>query len=175
MINSRRSQRGVNLVEILVTICILTISLTMGIPAFQTMKLNADRSSALIELIAAVRLARSEAALRGTPVSVCASTDGRACSAAADWSSGWLVFRDADEDLTVEDQAQVLKAVRFEHTDFTITADDNVGGGITFGVFGFSSPTAGSLTYRDQQASRRLALTYVGRLHVTEAAAEPAS
>lgn len=175
MCQSRRSQTGVNLVELMIVVAILAISLTLGVPGFQSLKLRSDRSAALIELVAAVSLARSEAAQRGTPVSVCASSDGVACSGNSDWTGGWLVFHDADRNLAVAAQADVIKVVRFEHVRFSITADDDIAGGITFGTFGFSTPTAGGLTYTDALAARAINLTYVGRLHVTEATVEPSS
>jgi type IV fimbrial biogenesis protein FimT len=167
---SRRTQAGINIVELMIVICILGLSLGLGVPSFQSLKIRSDRSSALIELVSAVTLARSEAAMRGTPISVCASSDGSSCSGARDWSTGWLVFQDEDEDLTVEAQTQVIRVVRFENAQFNVTADQQIAGGITFGTFGFSSPTAGSLAYRDAMEARDIQLTYVGRLHVTEAA-----
>ncbi|MCG6940547.1 MAG: GspH/FimT family pseudopilin [Thiohalocapsa sp.] len=169
----RSSQKGINIVELLIVICILAISLTLGIPGFQALKLRSDRSAALIELVSAVRLARSEAALRGTPVSICASTDGARCSAADDWSGGWLVFQDPDQNLVVESAAQVIRVVRFEHVRFTLTADQDIDGGITFGTFGFSRPTAGAFSYADAFETRDIALTYLGRLYVTDT--EPSS
>jgi type IV fimbrial biogenesis protein FimT len=168
MIKSKRAQTGINIVELLIVVAILAMSLTVGVPSFQDLKLSSDRSAALIELVTAIRMARSEAALRGTPASVCASADGVSCSGGADWSGGWLVFQDPDQDIVIEDQTQVLKAVQFENVRFSITADDSIRGGITFGIFGFSMPTAGQFTYRDAFEARDIALTYVGRLHVTE-------
>jgi type IV fimbrial biogenesis protein FimT len=178
MSRSRHAQLGINLVELMIVICILAMSLAVGIPGFQDLKTSQDRSAALVELVAAVRLARSEAALRGIPFSVCATTDGLSCSGGRNWSGGWLVFRDADRDTTIEDATQVVKAVRFAHSRFTLTADAIIGGGITFGTFGFSTPTAGAFTYQDTFEGRDIALTYIGKLHVTEAAEvveEPAS
>jgi type IV fimbrial biogenesis protein FimT len=166
----RRAQTGINLVELMIVICILGLSVGLGVPGFQSLKIRSDRSSALIELVSAVTLARSEAAMRGTPVSICASANGTSCSGARDWSTGWLVFRDADRDLVVEAQSQVIRVVRFENAQFNVIADQQIAGGIIFGTFGFSSPTAGSLTYRDALEARNIQLTYVGRLHVTEAA-----
>jgi type IV fimbrial biogenesis protein FimT len=170
MSTTRIKQRGVNLVELLVTISIAALSLTLGVPAFDHVRVRADRSSAMIELIAAAKLARSEAALSGTPVSICATSDGLSCNGSTDWSNGWLVFRDADEDLKTPDPSDVLAVTRFERSQFTITADDKIGAGITFGLFGFAEPGAGEFTYTDQAASRKVQLTHVGRLNVIEIA-----
>lgn len=167
-----RGQQGINLVELVVAMSIAAISLTLGVPAFESLRINADRSSAIIELVAAARLARSEAALRGTAVSLCPSTNGTSCSGGSDWSSGWIVFRDEDEGLSIDAQNEILKVVRFDNPRFTITADDAIGAGITFGHFGFSRPSFGTLDYSDSHASRTLELSYIGRLHVTETVSE---
>jgi type IV fimbrial biogenesis protein FimT len=175
MTNFRTSQRGVNLIELLTGISIVSISLSLGVPSFENMRQSSDRASALIELVAAVRLARGEAALRGTSVSICPSPDGVNCTITRSWSSGWIVFRDEDEDRIIEDQAQVLRVVRFQHPRFTITADMALGSGITFGTFGFSTPAAGQFAYRDDSAERTIALNYIGRLHVTDTGPGPSS
>ena len=172
MQSTRTRQLGINLVELLVTISIATLSLTVGVPAFEGLRIRSDRTSAIIELVSAARLARSEAALRGIPVSLCPSTDGSSCSGEDDWSNGWIVFHDQDRDLTIDDQTEVLKVVRFEHPLFVIAADDRIGAGITFGLFGFADPASGAFAYSDAQAARTLQLTYIGRLNVIEPAPE---
>jgi type IV fimbrial biogenesis protein FimT len=175
MTSTRRTQSGINLVELLVGISIVCISLLLGVPTFQNMRIASDRAAALIELVSAVRLARSEAALRGTAVSLCRSIDGANCADGEDWSIGWIVFHDEDQDGVIEDQAQVIRVARFPNARFTITADSSLRGGITFGTFGFSTPAAGNFAYRDERAARTFSLTYVGRLHITEETTEPST
>jgi type IV fimbrial biogenesis protein FimT len=168
MRNLQRRQRGITLTELMVTISIAALSLSLGVPAFEQVRVRSDRSAAIIELVSAATRARSEAAVGGSPVSLCASTDGITCSGALDWSRGWIVFHDPDENLAIADQADVITVVRFENARFTITADANIGPGITFGLFGFASPATGQLTYIDAAASRTVQLSYIGRLNVVE-------
>jgi type IV fimbrial biogenesis protein FimT len=174
MSTRQRHQRGINLIELLVTISIATTSLTVGVPSFQGLRISQDRSSAIIELVSAVRLARSEAALRGTPASICASSDGSTCgtSAATDWSSGWLVFRDEDGDAALDETDLVVKTVQFSNPQFTLTADSQLGSGITFRQFGYprASQAGGNFAYADARASRCVNLTYIGRLNVADEA-----
>lgn len=165
----RHSQQGINLIELLIVICILALSLSVGVPGYQDLRTSQDRSAALIELVSAARLARSEAAMRRTLVRVCASTDGTSCSGANDWSRGWLVFEDLDDDKTVDDDAEmVFKTVRFENRRFTISGGDAIGSGITFDAFGFPQPSSGVFTYEDRFEQRDIELSYVGRLMVTD-------
>lgn len=165
-----QQQRGMNLIELMVAISIAAISLTIGVPSFQGLRISQDRSSAIIELVASARLARSEAALRGTSVSICASTNGTTCNGGTDWTNGWLVFRDQDGDQVIDtDPADItVKQVQFDNPHFTITAKSGITDGITFKTFGsVNSPEAGGkLEYVDDQESRCLEMSFIGRFNV---------
>lgn len=165
---SKHQQIGVNLVELMVGISIAALSLAVGVPSFESLRTRSDRSSAMIELISAARLARSEAALRGSVYTLCASADGTTCSRSADWSTGWIVFADPDANGAVANQTDVVKVVTFVNPQFTLTADNDIGGSITFGTFGYATPSYGQLKYMDHQTTRLVQLNYIGRLHVNK-------
>lgn len=94
------TQRGFTLVELLVVLTVTGILLTIGLPQLNTFSASRATGSHVSLLASAVRLARSEAVKRGTPVSICPSLDpeavgGPACSGGAnDWASGWVTFSD---------------------------------------------------------------------------------
>ena len=93
-----RPQRGFTLLELLVVISVLAILVGIGVPGLRELLLNNRQAGAVNELVAALQLARSEAITRNVAapavVSVCASSNGTACTGA--WSDGWLVFIDND-------------------------------------------------------------------------------
>jgi len=94
-----RHVRGVTLVELLVTVAVAAILAMIAVPAMQDTLATRAVSSSADDLAAALRQARSEALKRGMPVSVCATSDPNAASAACatvPWTSGWLVFTDQD-------------------------------------------------------------------------------
>lgn len=93
-----RSQ-GVTLLELVFALAILATLLAMTVPAFGRMRLDAQRTAAVNDLLHALYLARSEAIKRGAVVSVCPSTDGSGCAVSTpDWATGWIVFLNADRD-----------------------------------------------------------------------------
>jgi type IV fimbrial biogenesis protein FimT len=93
------SQRGFTLIELMITISISAILLSMTVPSFAEMRQNSIRRSALNDYWHAIFLARNEAIKRNSVVVLCKSNDGQTCQpAAANWSSGWLVFDNLDHD-----------------------------------------------------------------------------
>ncbi len=91
-----QEQRGFTLIELMVTIAVLAIVVTIAAPSFTTM-INNNRSIALgEELVTALNYARAEAVKRGDSVSVCASSDGATCTGT--WTQGWVVA-DADDNV----------------------------------------------------------------------------
>lgn len=91
---------GVTLVELMVTLAVAAIVLSVGIPTFSEFIQNNRMTAAANDLVSSMHLARSEALQRRVPVVVCASTDAGAalpsCDGGADFGAGWAVFADAN-------------------------------------------------------------------------------
>jgi type IV fimbrial biogenesis protein FimT len=91
-------QNGVTLVELLLTIVVLTVLLATGVPSFMEFIKNNRLIGQTNDLVVAVQLARNEAIKRGTMTTVCASADQATCSGSDDWTTGWIVFSDLNRD-----------------------------------------------------------------------------
>ena len=83
--------RGFTLLEILVALTISAIAVLLTQPVIATGMLNLQRSTAINGLIRSLHFARRTAAEQGRDTVVCPSPDGRQCSAARDWGTGWIV------------------------------------------------------------------------------------
>lgn len=97
-------QVGFTLMELIVTVAIAAILLTIGVPSFQDTMRNNRAATHMNEMMTALNLARSEAAKLGKRVSLCPSTDQATCTGGTDWTKGWIVFIDtavADTSVTV--------------------------------------------------------------------------
>lgn len=92
MVDAPAATRGFTLIELMVTLAVLGILLTVAVPNFQTFVMNGRMASQTNDLITALNLARSEAVKRAANVTVCASSDGASCTGG--WAAGWIV-RDA--------------------------------------------------------------------------------
>jgi len=99
-INSRNSSKknGFTLIEMMVSVSIAAILISIAVPSFKTMFKNNRITAATNEFIAALILTRSEALKRNNNVSICASTNQMTCTNGTDFAKGWIVFLDCDQD-----------------------------------------------------------------------------
>ena len=91
-------QRGMTLVELLVTVTISAILLGIGLPGYGYF-VNQSRLVGLTnEMVGALNFTRSEAIKRGVRVTMCttsgAGAAGPACESGTGWEQGWLIFVD---------------------------------------------------------------------------------
>lgn len=95
-------ERGLTLIEMLVTLAIAVILMGVAIPAYSRLHATWQRDSATRLLLTHLQLARSEAIKRSRRVVVCnrAPDDSLACAPTGDqeWKRGWVVFQDDNHD-----------------------------------------------------------------------------
>jgi len=108
-------------------------------------------------------LAKSEAAKRSSPTTVCPSTDGATCTGGAVWSNGWLVFSDPNGDGVVDAGEQIIQV------GMPLTGGNTLTNGlrVTFAASGFTLGFNNTFSLCDSRGaamSKRLVLNNQGRL-----------
>ena len=93
-----RPSGGLTLVELVATLAVATITLTVAVPGYQSLVDNQRVYAATNRLVAHLTLARSEAVKRMARVALCPSRDGAACLDSFDWSEGFILFVDRNRD-----------------------------------------------------------------------------
>ncbi|MDH3978539.1 MAG: GspH/FimT family pseudopilin [Gammaproteobacteria bacterium] len=110
MFNATNKQRGFTLGELVTTVAIAGLALSLAVPSFNTIVNNSRRATGINQLVATMHTARSEAITRGTRVMLCPSTDGNACSAVA-WNEGWLAFIDTNNNQALDGGEAIISTV----------------------------------------------------------------
>ncbi len=92
----KRNNFGFTLIELMITLVVAGIVLTVAVPSLQDMVISNRVATEVNSLVASLNKARSEAIKKGDSVSLCASSNGTSCSGG--WSAGWIIFDDTDDD-----------------------------------------------------------------------------
>lgn len=85
-------QYGVTLVELVITLTVLTILTTIAAPSFRDLWRRHQVNGAADGLWADLTYARYEAAQRASFVSICPSSTGVDCSGDTSYADGWIVY-----------------------------------------------------------------------------------
>ncbi|MFQ5549131.1 MAG: GspH/FimT family pseudopilin [Woeseia sp.] len=97
-----KNSNGFTLYELLITLLVVGIVLTIGIPNFSEFTQNSRITSTANDLHSSFQLARTEAARSKSNITICASADpmdvAANCSGGT-FDDGWIIFVDLDGDL----------------------------------------------------------------------------
>ena len=98
-IASKKHNSGFTLIEMIVTVSIVSILASIAAPSFSGMLERNKATAAANEMVSALLLARSEALKRRNNITVCTSVDQTSCAGNGekDFSKGWIVFVDCDK------------------------------------------------------------------------------
>jgi type IV fimbrial biogenesis protein FimT len=108
-----RSARGLTLIEMMTTLAVLVIALTLAAPALTSFLRSSRLQSVQSELVSSLMLARSEAARQGKRVGVEASGAG--------FANGWRVWVDANANGVYDSGEPVVREVPAHANSLTIT------------------------------------------------------
>ena len=96
MVDAVTPNRGFTLIELMVTLSVAAILMTIAVPNFQSLLANNRMAAQANDMIASLNMARSEAVKRAANVTVCASSNSTTATptCTGGWAQGWIV-RDA--------------------------------------------------------------------------------
>lgn len=114
--------RGMTLIELLTTLAVLVITLTLAAPAFTTFLRSNRLQAAQSELVASLMLARSEAARQGTRVGV----ESLQPLADGGFAHGWRVWVDTNDNGSFDSSELVVREVPGRGAPLTITSSPDL-------------------------------------------------
>lgn len=170
---SRRRQGGFNLLELLVTLTVASIVISVGIPSFRGVIMDNRMASEANRFMTSVNTARSYAVRYQREATVCATADYNAavpsCEATTDWSNGWIVWVDKDRDSATDaDEIISVHEPLSDSSTFTSAAQSE----FTYDGRGFGTGAGDTLTLCDNRTGemgRVISINNTGRTNVTRA------
>ena len=135
---------GFTLTELMISLAIVAILLTLGVPSFRYLTNSYRISAEVNSLLGDLMYARAEAIKEGQNVTVCSTANGTTCSGAAAWQTGWLVYSNPLPGAASPPAGSVLRV----QAAFTGTTPDSFVassgiGSITYNREGFATTAAG--------------------------------
>jgi len=172
-------KNGFSLVEVIVTMAIAAIVLTVGVPSFQSYTQNNRQTIALNELATALQLARNSAISRQVPVTLCKSPNGANCvigAGSGDWSQGWMIFTnpngiDGIANLDPDAGEELLRVHGALQGNATLIGNNNVVNQVTFSSQGLALGRNGTITHCDSRgntAATALVISVGGQVRQAE-------
>lgn len=184
------SQRGFTLYELLITVLVIGIMLTLGIPNLSEFTRNSRLTAAANDLHSSFLLARSEAARAKTNITICASTNPMNANASCGgtFDDGWIIFIDRNGDLVRGGAGEnVLRAHPAIDAALNITTNEastyfsfaasgmgrgNVGGAPAVQTARICDPRGNQTAAGGYSTARALVITPIGRATVLREVAQ---
>ncbi len=163
----RRATGGYSLYELIITIGLVALVMSLGLPSFGKILANHRLKAEVDALFHAVHLARKESVVRRRAVTLCPSHDGQNCEPQFDWSGGWIMFVNLDRDTPATRDSDEPVLQRFSGISHnTVTANRR---SFSFRTTALRA-TNGTFIFCDKArrgVARALIVSYTGRPRVS--------
>lgn len=156
----RARQSGFTLIELMVTLAVAAILLTVAVPSFWAIIQDNRLTAQTNDFVTDLHLARTEAITRGRRVTMCrcASNSSGQCpessgqftcdtASGKNWDQGWVIFVDADQDAQHDGSATepVIRVHDRLPLEFDLIGNTPVDNYLSYDRRGLTSTTGGGM------------------------------
>ncbi|MDD5214901.1 MAG: GspH/FimT family pseudopilin [Methylococcales bacterium] len=152
------TNKGFTFIELIITVTIVSIMLTVGLPRFQSTVASNRLTSTINAMVSALQLAKSEAMKQHKTVVIRKKNN--------DWANGWEVFvDDLIENKTFDSGETVLVVTTFDSLNSTVNIVSTYANYISFTATGRA--TAGHFTFCSGTDYRSVIIAMTGRIRTS--------
>lgn len=95
-------QKGVTLLEILITLALISVLAAWAVPSFQNSLRNSAIQTITADFLSTLSFARAEAIRLKQTIIICPSENGTTCTESNSWENGWLIYADKNNSNTLD-------------------------------------------------------------------------
>ncbi len=157
-----KRQRGLTLIEIMITISILTMVITLVVPGTQSLLLQQRIIASLNATSASLQFAKSHAITQMTDVSICPTVDYTGC--VTDWGQAKMIFVDTNGNNQRDATETLLQTLSIVPLGVTLTSSSDI---VRFYMSGLSASPSTILfcdQSEDNQYARAIFISLQGRI-----------
>ncbi|MFC1602156.1 GspH/FimT family pseudopilin [Pseudomonadota bacterium] len=169
-----KNSNGFTLVEVIITLVVVSILIAVGVPGLNSIMANSQATAHTNDLVTALSFSRNESVKRGTLVAVCAKsskTPGNlTCGGGGnDWLNGWFAFVDSNGNATADDGEDQLRSWPAPSGNSTMTAPISISFD-SAGTLQGGGPAALTITYSHctGQQNRDISITTTGHTSIVK-------
>ncbi len=156
---------GFSALELMFTVSLAAIIVSLGVPSLQQFRQNRAMSAAVSDLHHHLALARSESVQLNVDVVTCPGSLETGCAGSTDWQNGWIMFLDIDGDHR-HDRMESIFRYGPQHAGLVIRA---TGGRryLRFTPAGYAPGSNVSIRFCDSRGpakARKLVISSLGRI-----------
>ena len=163
-------QKAYSLIELMVTVSVLSIFLVFIVPSVNNLISNNQALAISDELALSLRLAKTEAIKLNTSVSLCSASSSAqdTCGSNTSFPFGWIVFKDDSESGTFSNTSDIIKVSPLPKSHVTLTSTLT---SFTFNSMGYLTSNTTDITVSPTHCAstkRQISLSSIGRVKVLE-------
>ena len=166
---------GFTIIELMLTIAVAAVILTLGVPSFQGLMERNQLTSGINSFISSMSPARSEAIKRNQRVSICPRGNGETC-VGNQYENGWIIFVGRNSNGTRQSATEELIWVSDPLPgNMTLRGEGCCDDGIPYLASGQINGIAGSIHLckdNDNDRSIKISINTFGRARLDEAGSD---